>query len=43
MFGAENWTLHVLLVSALTFVIVLTLAAIADINRPFQGSVHVND
>lgn len=43
MFGAENWKLHALHVSALTILIVLVLAAIADINRPFQGSVHVSD
>ncbi len=43
MFGAQNWKLHALQVSALTLLIVLALAAIADINRPFQGSVHVSN
>ena len=43
MFGAQNWKLHALQVSALTVLIVLALAAIADINRPFQGSVHVSN
>jgi hypothetical protein len=43
MFGAASSTLHALQVSAFTLLIVLALAAIADINRPFQGSVHVSD
>jgi hypothetical protein len=30
-------------VGAFTLLISLVLVAIADINRPFQGSVHVSD
>jgi len=43
MFGAESRTFHAFQVSVLTIVIAITLAAIADINRPFQGTVHVSD
>jgi hypothetical protein len=43
MFGASNGALHVIQVGAFTLLISLVLAAIADINRPFQGSVHVSD
>jgi Protein of unknown function (DUF4239) len=42
-FGAANGALHVIQVSAFTLLISLVLVAIADINRPFQGSVHVSD
>jgi hypothetical protein len=43
MFGAANGALHVIQVGAFTLLISLVLVAIADINRPFQGSVHVSD
>jgi hypothetical protein len=43
MFGAVNGPLHVIQVSAFALLISLALVAIADINRPFQGSVHVSD
>ena len=43
MFGAANGPLHGIQVSAFTLLISLALVAIADINRPFQGSVHVSD
>jgi Protein of unknown function (DUF4239) len=43
MFGASNGALHVIQVGAFTLLITLVLVAIADINRPFQGSVHVSD
>jgi hypothetical protein len=43
MFGASNGPLHVIQVGAFSLLISLVLAAIADINRPFQGSVHVSD
>jgi hypothetical protein len=43
MFGAANGPLHVIQVSAFALLISLALVAIADINRPFQGSVHVSD
>jgi hypothetical protein len=42
-FGASNGILHVIQVGAFTLLIALVLVAIADINRPFQGSVHVSD
>jgi Protein of unknown function (DUF4239) len=43
MFGASNGVLHGIQVSAFTLLISLALAAIADINRPYQGSVHISD
>jgi hypothetical protein len=43
MFGASNGPLHVIQVGAFALLISLVLVAIADINRPFQGSVHVSD
>jgi hypothetical protein len=43
MFGASNGVLHIIQVGAFTLLITLALVAIADINRPFQGSVHVSD
>jgi hypothetical protein len=43
MFGASNGALHVVQVTAFSLLISLVLAAIADINRPYQGSVHVSD
>ncbi|HZD47409.1 MAG TPA: hypothetical protein VE178_01575 [Silvibacterium sp.] len=41
MFGSESSWLHGLQVFAFSLLIALSLAAIADIDRPFQGSVHV--
>jgi hypothetical protein len=43
MFGSPNRFLHALQVLSFSLLISLVLLAIADINRPFQGSVHVND
>ncbi|MEO6983599.1 MAG: DUF4239 domain-containing protein [Edaphobacter sp.] len=43
LFGQENVVLHGIQVFALSFLISLVLVAIADINRPFQGAVHVSD
>jgi hypothetical protein len=43
LFGASNGPLHYIQVAALTLLISLVLVAVADINRPFQGSVHVSD
>jgi hypothetical protein len=43
MFGASNGVLHVIQVTAFALLISLVLVAIADINRPYQGSVHVGD
>jgi hypothetical protein len=41
LFGTENFKLHVVQVFSLTLLFSLTLVAIADIDRPFQGAVHV--
>jgi hypothetical protein len=43
MFGSESALLHGLQVFAFSLLVALALVAIADIDRPFQGSVHVND
>jgi len=43
MFGSESSRLHGLQVFAFSLLISLCLVAIADINRPFQGTVHVSD
>ena len=43
MFGAESVKLHALQVFAFALLISLCLVAVADINRPFQGEVHVDD
>ena len=43
MFGAENMTLHTLQVAFFSLLVALILVAIADIDRPFQGTVHVSD
>jgi hypothetical protein len=42
MFGTLNLFLHGAQVFAFSLLIALTLVAIADIDRPFQGSVHVS-
>ena len=41
LFGTDNFKLHMVQVFSLTLLTSLTLVAIADIDRPFQGSVHV--
>lgn len=41
LFGSENTPLHLSLIVALALMLSLALVAIADINRPFQGAVHV--
>lgn len=41
LFGTENFTLHIVQVCTLTLMLSLVLVAIAEINRPFQGSVHI--
>jgi hypothetical protein len=41
LFGTDNFKLHVVQVISLTLILSLTLVAIADIDRPFQGAVHV--
>jgi len=42
LFGTENFKLHCVQVISLTLLLSLALVAIADIDRPFQGAVHVN-
>jgi hypothetical protein len=42
MFGIDNFGLHCLQVVSLALLISLILIAIADIDRPFQGVVHVS-
>jgi hypothetical protein len=42
LFGSASPRLHSLQVFAFSLLIVLALLATADINRPFQGSVHVS-
>jgi hypothetical protein len=41
LFGAENLTLHAIQVTGLSLIIALSLAAIADLSRPYQGAAHV--
>jgi hypothetical protein len=41
LFGTENSKLHTVQVFSLTLLLSLVLVAIADIDRPFQGVVHV--
>jgi Protein of unknown function (DUF4239) len=41
MFGSESSWLHSLQVFAFSFLVALALVAIGDIDRPYQGSVHV--
>lgn len=43
MFGASNNRLHAIQVFSFSLLIALVLVAIADIDRPFQGTVHVRD
>ena len=42
MFGATNARLHALQVFVFTLLITLVLLAIADVNQPFRGWVHVD-
>jgi len=42
LFGAENLTLHAIQVAGLSLLISLSLAAIADLSRPYQGAAHVD-
>lgn len=41
LFGSENLRLHAIQVSGLSLLIALSLAAIADLSRPYQGAAHV--
>ncbi len=43
MFGSANKALHGLQVFAFSLLIALVLVAIGDIDRPYQGTVHVSD
>ena len=43
MFGSGSSFLHGLQVFAFSLLVALSLIAIADIDRPFQGAVHVKD
>lgn len=42
LFGSVEFKLHMIQVVMLAVVLSLLLVAIADINRPFQGSVRVS-
>jgi hypothetical protein len=42
LIGSENVALHFVLIVALSLLVSLALVAIGDIDRPFQGSVHVS-
>lgn len=41
LFGTDNLALHIVQVATLTIMLGLVLVAIAEVNRPFQGSVHI--
>jgi hypothetical protein len=41
LFGTNNALLHAMLVFSLSLVISLSLAAIADIDQPYRGGVHI--
>jgi hypothetical protein len=43
MFGSANRWLHALQVFSFSLLITLVLLAIADVNRPFRGWVHVSN
>jgi len=42
LFGTDNFKLHAIQVFSLSLLLALALVAIADIDRPFRGAVHVN-
>ena len=42
LLGSENFQLHFVMIFALALLISLVLVAIGDIDRPFQGTVHVS-
>ena len=41
LFGCQNFTLHFVLVLVLSLLLSLVLVSVAEIDRPFQGPVHV--
>jgi uncharacterized protein DUF4239 len=42
LFGVDNFKLHMVQVFEISFLLSLMLVAIASINRPYQGTVHVS-
>ena len=42
LFGIDNFALHCVQIVSLTLLLSLILVAIADIDRPFQGTVHLS-
>ena len=42
LFGCQNFTLHFVLVFVLSLLLSLVLVSVAEIDRPFQGPVHVH-
>jgi hypothetical protein len=42
LFGVDNFKLHMVQVFEISFLLSLILVAIASINRPYQGTVHVS-
>lgn len=42
-FGARNTALHAFQVTSFTLLVALVLLAIGDVNRPFQGWVHIDN
>jgi hypothetical protein len=42
LFGTDNFKLHCVQVFSLALLLSLALVAIGDIDRPYQGAVHVN-
>jgi hypothetical protein len=43
MFGSARPRVHALQVFSITLLVTLVMLSIADVDRPFQGWVHVND
>jgi Protein of unknown function (DUF4239) len=43
MFGSANIRVHTMQVFSLTLLITLVMLAIADVDRPYQGWVHISD
>jgi hypothetical protein len=41
LFGVENFSLHLVQVSAITLLLSVMLIAIAEVDQPFQGDVRV--
>jgi hypothetical protein len=42
LFGVDNFKLHMVQVFEISFLLSLMLVAIASINRPYKGDVHVS-